>query len=206
MNAGRTSRRDSGGERSTLVERYQSLPRSMKWMLWLAVAVGGYFGIVEPMLIHMGQLNLDTEERLAAVDSLENRGRTTELRERIELQYGQPRLVAASDRGSLQPLVRRVLTDNGITAPTSSTDPDSFEIPRVDDPSTRIRVQRSTVSATFVASPEVVTSILQELEGDPNVSRIRELTLKRNVRDRSLEVRLVVESWSLASATATQGG
>lgn len=175
----------------------------MKWSLWAAAFVVVYFGVVEPVFNSITALNVDADKRLIAVAQLENRGRTTELRERIEEQYGKPRLVPASERGGLQPLVRQVLADNGITAPTSATDPDFIELPRVDDPMQRMRVQRSTVSATFNASPEVLVSIVRRLESEPTVSRIRELTLKRNVdvrNRRTLEVRLVVESWSLPSA------
>lgn len=188
-----------GGGGGGLVDRYQNLPRSMKWLIWLGVVVVVFLLVVEPMLASMSNLNAETEDTLAAVDEIENRDRTLETRQRIEEHFGQPRLVSADDLRSLGPRVRGVLNDNGITAPRiSAPDAESFDIPDLGDTGSSIRLQRATVTAQFVAAPEVLTSILEELEADPRVARIPELTARKLARDRALDVSLVVESWSTA--------
>jgi len=192
-----------------LLEFYRGLPRSGKWLVWAAVLLVAYFGVVEPALDATARLVVRGDQlarRLdAARDDAGERGAQL-----AAVQLGASRFgdVALPGDPNLRPAdldarIDEILDARGVASHTVRSSAGRLS----EGPLTRAlgqdaRVQTIGRDVTFTASPEVVTAVLADLERAPEVARITRVDLSPadDRASRSVQTAIALEAWASPSA------
>jgi len=197
---------------STLLGRYNSLPRVARWAILAGAGFAAYFLIVEPVLDQRGAFQVKADEKakqLASSHSGSNEAEVanSELRTGVT-RFGVPELPGAPAERS-QAFTKRlasVLQSHGVRDHTSTVK----EMPLASSTlastfGTDYRVDRLVTELQFDASPETFMGVLADLERAPEVAAVSRVQLRkfapaansRSSPPRIVKVSLSVEAWQL---------
>lgn len=174
---------------NTLLQKYASLPRAGKWLVWTLVLVVVYFGVVEPVLTITAQskshadtlaAGLAREQALTSQDS--EQGRILEDGRR---SFGEPYLPEdpANRPEALHNAVDAILQKHNIGNRVKN----ERHVRMASDEASQLlgalaatsTVERLILDITFEASPDTVHSILAELEQAREVAAISRVEIRR---------------------------
>lgn len=201
---------------ASLAARYAALPRAARWGLWFIAAMIAYFVIIEPMLNLTALAKGKADLARTKVAALETRLGS--------LERAQGELATAiSDLGAIMPLgeqdeltaqlrsrITAVLVAHGFIA-WDLTQARPNTVPRglldADAVPTGRTVVRAGFDITLEGSPDAVLGVLADLEQAPEVTLIRQTTLRRLERDGRgfLNATISPEVWVLAPLTIGGG-
>ncbi|MGP1347843.1 MAG: hypothetical protein ACTS3F_14395 [Phycisphaerales bacterium] len=208
------SRRDpaTAAMLASIRDRFGRLPRSARWLTWFVLALVAYFAIIEPTLVATADSRAQAQSARDRVERLEQR--------LASLERAQGELASAiTDLGAIMPLgeqdersaqlrarVTQILTDRGFTA-WDLTQARPIPIPRgaLDDsaiPAGR-RIVRVGFDIQLEGSPDAVLGVLADLERAPEVTMVRQASVRRAERDARgfLSGTISPEVWVLAPNT-----
>jgi hypothetical protein len=191
-------------------ERFDELPRAARWLIVFGACMVAYFAVIEPVL---------TATALARGRAEEARDKVAALQTRLgSLERAQGELASAiTELGPILPLgeqdeltarlrsrISEVITARGFTAwnltqsRSLSVSPSVLGNQAV--PAGR-RVVRAGFDITLEGSPEAVLGVIADLEQSPEVTLIRDVVLRRQVRDGKgfLSATISPEVWALES-------
>jgi len=192
---------------SAIIQKYNALPRAVKWLAYLGVILVAYFGVVMPLLKVSDSLNSQAARlRLAIADGNELRsdvGAGGDLRNGVRL-YGMPD--RPSD-GKVSPesfsrVVNGILDAHNVVGnvnerrtrltgdQAASLGPGNFD--------------RMIIDITFESDPETVIAVLSDLERAKEVTAVSRVRIdKGNSRDedqQKLRAAMSPEAWVAAGA------
>jgi hypothetical protein len=181
---------------------YREQQRAVRWSIWAAVGLVAYFGILEPVVDASLRASREADLREAALNRLAESAADWEAEALAVRKFGRMELPADTNTRTLRlnRAVTAVLEAHGVRRHTSSTKMTSMEqgplqaaVPATD------QVWRFVREIQFEASPEVVASILADLERSPDISCISRVQLRRggeaNRGDRVVRATVAVEAW-----------
>lgn len=196
---------------SALLTRWNALPRAARWMILLLLALGAYFGVVEPALDWRARAALRADALEAGLRrGAERAAQDAAATSAIALaasRFGQPLPPAGEERlRALNDRVESIFRSASVTGLTI----------RSRTPSTLARdtsaglappgrqVQRIVLDIEFEAAPETAAEIIAALERAPEVAAVGRITMRRIDRDtsRRVAVSIAPEAWVIAQ----QGG
>lgn len=211
---------------NALVKKYNSLPRSGRWLVWTLVVVVAYFAVVEPVLTltasakaHADALaaGLERERALTSTDS--DQGRTLA---NGRLSFGEPYLPEdpANKPEALHKVVDEILQKHDIGNRVKA----ERHIRISSDEATQLlgplaatsSVERLILDISFEATPDVVTAILADLEQAKEVAAISRVEIRRQdaggrgstapSNSRIVKATISPEAWVIAGTSAAGGG
>lgn len=211
---------------SKLIDSFNRMPRSARWLAGFGAFLGLYYGVLEPSLDAANtardradrlEIALRRERALLAANSQAGR----EL-ERGVATYGLPRHPTdpAARPETLQRAVNAILLKHGVENATYS---ERSGIIRADEAAAVVgagsKLDRFVLDVTFEASPDDTIAILADLEQAPDVTAVSRIKIDKAVATRSrgseeshsrtVRVTIAVESWiagpGAASSTASAG-
>lgn len=200
---------------SSLLQKFSTLPRALKWLIYLGVFLLGFFAIIKPAWT-FGDTVSEKASRLEKALAARNEFNATDAgkgKRITDLQgfYGTP----LRPGGGLNPeAFRRVV--NGILENHNITDSTINERPKVamsgltPDQASALgiaSVDRLILEVTFEARPDDVVAILAELERSPEIASISRVKIDRSVSRLTDEEHLVratlsPEAWIAASSSS----
>ncbi|MFG0328663.1 MAG: hypothetical protein ACF8PN_02085 [Phycisphaerales bacterium] len=177
---------------SDWIARYQQWPRVYRWILWTVVLVVGYFGVAEPLIIgarsdyQSGDALVQEIHKLSSIEehTLRKIDQGRELFGPVELASAQ------GGKRELLDTVRRVLREYDIE-PTLESRGET----QIKSNNALLEITKAPVEVQFFASPDVLTSVLADLEGEQRVARISSLRIRRERDQPNLNVTMIVEAW-----------
>ena len=204
---------------SALIQQFTSLPRAVKWLIYLMLFMVGFFLLIKPALNFSDTVSekaAKLESALAARNDFNasesgNGGIITAL----QGVYGTP----LRPGGGLNPeSFRRVV--NGILENHNITDSTINERPKVQmsgltpEQASALgiaSVDRLILEVTFEAHPEDVIAILAELERSPEVASVSRVKIDKAVSrladdDHLVRATLTPEAWIAASSSGPTPG
>ncbi len=191
-----------------LAERWKGLPRAARWLLIAGVAIGGYLGVVDPLLASR-QASAFAADRAARKleDYARQSGRWEEAKRQIEFgarQFGEVRL-PGSGRGmeaEASNRIRAALADRGIAEwdiQTARGVPLARGIPSELEGGEGEELQKVTFTVRLTDEPDVVAEVIAEIERMPEVTTIGQVQLRRLSGDEAMvQATLTPETWVLA--------
>ncbi len=203
---------------SSVSDRLNRMPRSMRWLLAFAAFLALYFGVLEPALTAAStsrdradrlEATLRRERSLLAANSQAGR----EL-ERGVATYGLPRhpTDTAARPEMLQRAVNAILVKHGVGNAAYSER--SGTIPATEAATVvgaGARLERFVLDVTFEASPENAIAILADLEQASEVTAVSRIKLDKSGAGRArngassgsrvVRVTIAVESWIASPGT-----
>lgn len=175
-----------------LAQRYQGLPRHLKWLVWLVAGVIVYFLIVEPVLGMTGAIRA----RADALASMLERQRTVQESAQENSQwapfFGDPQLIAKGKEQEVGRVVYGILGKHGILPAVQERPVAELRVTGLSLPG---KYKKQPVEVQFSASQDVVSAVLVDLEKEPTIARIGRVEVKRNGQSTDLQVKIEVESW-----------
>ncbi len=174
---------------STLVRKFNALPRSGKWLVWTLVLVVAYFGIIEPALemtaaskARADALAADLERERALTTTDSDQGRTLASG---RLSFGEPYLPdnPANKPEALHNVVDAILAKHGIgnrvKAERHVRLPNDEAALLLGPLGAGNNVERLILDITFEAAPDVVAAIIAEFEQAKEVAAISRVEIRR---------------------------
>jgi hypothetical protein len=190
-----------------IVARWKSLPRSMRWALMAGAGIAVYFLVIEPALGEMAKWNVRAAKKEQDLTKFDQ-----DRRERQDMdnaatvgvsRFGliEPPGDASSRSETLNRKVAKVLEDNGIKRPTTTTR--SVSLPNNSALSRQLgtdyRVERLVNDIVFDAEPEQIAKVIADLEKLPEISSISRVQIRQGSGDgdeaRIVRATLAVETW-----------
>lgn len=170
---------------AALIDRYNALPRSARWLGWLVALLVGYFGVVEPLLDWRTSLNqhaddlaarLDREHQLAS--DAATPGSTIAV---SRAMFGAPMLPGADAvrKQAFSSRVNAILRDHQVIARITERQTPVREAQASSLVDPEFRVERLVLDLTFEASPDTVATILADLEKSEEVSAVGRLSVRK---------------------------
>jgi len=167
--------------------RFNALPRVVKWLVCFVVAIGAYFGAVEPYLGVV--IGMRTQ-----ADDLENRHRErAALAGRLEssksafnssvIAYGAPKFARSGD--AVAELDRRVSTvlaaHNAIEKRRSAKDATPISMGQIASGGSgkERKLERAGLEVSFECETSELVLILKDLESSPEISAIGRMEIRK---------------------------
>lgn len=202
----------------TLVERFNSLPRAVRWAAYAGAIVIGYFVVVEPALVYKQSLDTAADEAYAVLRAAKDQthrseGRSMDVRVGRK-RYGEVLAPAGPDEAGVRArmlafsqriteiLDRHAVTGRQETTPQSgrlSPGPLSAHYASVlRGEATLLRMVRDI---EFTASPETVAAVIADLESTPEISALTRVQIRKADAGRSgaasrlVTVNISAETW-----------
>lgn len=209
---------------ATLIDRYRSVGRSIKWLTWLVGVLVGYFAVVEPLLDWRTSLNtradalaasLDREHELAA--AAQSPGSTLAV---SRAMFGTPMLPGpdAARKQAFSARVNAIFRDHDVVPRITERQSPvrDAQASALVDP--EFRVERLVLDLSFEASPDTVAKILAELEKAEEVSGVNRLSVRkvtdaprgsggagRDTPGRIVRAQISVETWLSVKSAGVVG-
>lgn len=192
---------------SPLAGRWKAMPRAMRWGALALVGIGVYFVAVEPALGAMSRWNSRADTKQTALTKFENERSTRKNKDAAAAlgvsRFGivEPPGEAGERSEALNRKVAKVLEDNGIKRPTTTT----REVPVTAGSSALVRhlgseysIQRLINDIAFDAEPEQISKVVTQLEQSPEISSVSKVQIRQIAGDtggRLVRATLAVEAW-----------
>lgn len=194
----------SGG----LLARFRELPRALQWAMYGLLAMGAYFGVVEPLLDRTGEMGgrasaLEASLRTYAASKgkLDAAVSTTKGGERV---FGEIALPAELSKRStefssaIDEIMRRHSIQN-VTSGSRNTVLEKGPLVEYFRAGNQQRVEKLVKDLTFLATPEQFAAALADLEREPLVTTISRVGVRQTDGqdrfNRMLRVNIAAESW-----------
>ncbi len=194
---------------SALVQKWNALPRAARWLAYLVVFVGLYFGVITPlwnMVDRSGQRAAGLERTLNRAKELSSTESSDgALIASVQSAFGRPMMPGAS---RLTPeafgrVVDGILEGHDVLDRTVT----ERKVPMAQADAERLRagpVDRLILEVTFEAKQETVIAILADLERAQEVAAVSRVRIDRTgIRDEELQlVRATIspEAWIATSS------
>lgn len=201
--------------RARILDRYASLPRSARWLVWAGVGLVAYFFVIEPVVDATVRASGRADAMAARIRAVQAMGeRAQDHQQKIaigsrlhgEVELPGPRSVRAT---ALNRAVDRALRDAGVRgARTQTTEQNLADGPATDYYGGRGSLVKLVSTVSFDASPEAFSQVLGALEASPDVAAVTRVIVRRaDDGSRQVSATLTVEAWALsASASRSAGG
>lgn len=198
--------------------KYNALPRSGRWLVWLGAFLGVYFAAIDPVLARRAALASEASRIEAALSAkAQARTRVAES-ERVVAQgagfFGRPALPAASvDNSALfEARINQVFAANKVSPRITYRDPVLFtgDTPKVLGGGQKL--ERLVVELSFETDVITLVNILKDLEHAKEIAAVSKIGLRKQAAPSRrpgdagpLLVNLTAEAWALASTSAVGG-
>lgn len=188
-----------------IVHAYRSLSRAGQWAVLAAIAIVGYFAVVEPAVELFGRWSLKAKETAADLKTFSREEKTGERAlggVALGLSYFGEVAPPGDSESRVEVFNRRiaeVLERHGIReSKTSGRKTSMAKGPLLNSLGTGAAVSREFSDIEFEATPEQVTAIVADLEKVPEVAGVSRVQLRRVDAEgagRLLRANLSVETW-----------
>lgn len=191
----------------TRMDQFTRQPRAVRWALIALAVIGAYFVLIEPTLNHLNSVRarVSAKEGIIAA-AVRDKPKIDAAGATIRLgvgRYGQvgfnfgdeadTRTVTFNQR------VAEILRKHGVGQHTSTTRPATLGTgPLLDAVGQGYRVERLINEYQFEAEPEIVTSVLADLERTELVTSVSRVQIRKgDPRDgRKVKATIAAELWS----------
>lgn len=188
----------------TLRERWNSLPRTGRWIVAAAAFMAAYFVVIEPALDATASLAARADVLQSGLDrrrASASGASDAAAREALAIsRFGETREPGGPERpGELNACVERILRDRAVSSLTiraralvplgraafAGVIPESQQ------------AQRLALDVDFESSPQIAVEIIAALEQAPEVTALGRVILRKVERDgkKSVQVSLAPETW-----------
>lgn len=192
----------------SLLERFHTAPRVVRWAALALTAIAAYFLLIEPALDATSSYNARADVMQAGIDRLTASDDSSSASALSAQQFGQPLLPGGPERtAALNARVESLLRDRRVSD-LSIRARTPVALPRVSFaavlPDNRV-AQRLILDIQFEAAPSDAVAFLADLERAPEVSAISRVTFRTVQRDGVTLVQFAVspESWIFAPRTSS---
>jgi hypothetical protein len=202
---------------SSLLQKFNALPRAAQWLAYLAVFIVAFFAIIKPVMNYSDTVSAKASQIEDALskqnDFASATGGNGGILTALQSVYGTP----LRPGGGLKPeaftrVVDGILENHGITDRTvterkvrmSGMDHDQASALGVAE------LDRLILEVTFEAQPDVVVAILAELERAPEVASVSRIKMDRSISrisddDHLVRATLTPEAWIAAAGASSSG-
>ncbi|HLO40124.1 MAG TPA: hypothetical protein VK176_03810 [Phycisphaerales bacterium] len=193
---------------SSLLSKFQSLPRSARWLLAAGAGVGGYFLVVEPVVEYVSKLNSESDSmaiQLARTDA-ERRARAG-AEETIRLGISRFGMVEFPGDPEARPVdfnrqVSEVLSKHGLKEDATTRSSSLSAGPLSGIVGSDKRVERIVKELQITAPPEKVIQLIADLEQLPTVATVSRVQIRKPSENeqagRMVKADISVETWVVA--------
>ncbi len=176
----------------TLLARFQSFPRAIRWAILGAAVIILYFAVVEPVLDLTNRFSAKADLLAASLRKIRALQSADSDQGRVlasgQASFGTPLLPIdpANTPDAIHHLVDRVLETQGVSVRTTN----ERRIPLRDEEFNILAggagsIDRFILDVTFDATPETVTAIVAQLEQSPQVAAVSRVEVRRPEAGRS---------------------
>jgi hypothetical protein len=201
---------------NTILARYRSMPRVLRWAMWAGVILIAYLVVIDPLVIaKASQLHArarDMATRLVALDHDVRTGRTRDVSNAIA-RYGVVAPPSGDPERATQVFnatIYDILNKHGVKRYTSP----SRSAPMGPGPLTRTvatdeRAERRIADIQFEAAPEEIAAILADMERAPQISAVSRVQVRKADKEsasRELQTTITAETWVITKKGRAAGG
>jgi len=185
------------GPFARLGDRYATLPRIGKWIVWAVLFAAAFllydWGRKEhAALAEQIATREQAIEEFGATELAEMQARVTRARER----WGAVSIHEGDRSSDLSQEVARIMERYDVRPRQTDTGTSDVRLPGGGSATLQGRkLQKRGIDLKFQAPPDVVLSIIADLEQAEYVTRLESVELKRQVREAELEVTVKPEVW-----------
>lgn len=204
---------------NTLLARYQTLPRSARWLIVFALFLGLYFGAIDPLLSMARNWNDQADrlqERTRSVASIaEAMDRTKAEIDRTMTSLGKlkPLSTASDPQAALEQRLTAVVRKTGVSEKRRSPKPAAtitFPNLRTIGPDQPPKLDRVAVEWQIECDTLHLVDVLRDLEQATEVHSLSSVQVRKinessrgSESDGMLSVTIVVETWYVPRGSST---
>lgn len=186
---------------NSLIRVFRDLPRAARWALLGAVALVAYFGLIEPALDSLNDLNSRADAQRLALMELNTKSAADE---QIGLGVRRFGRVLLPGDPQVRPVefnrkVLAVLEKHGVRNHTNTTRTVPLGSGQLQSElGSGAQVQRLIREIQFEAAPEAVAGVIADLESTPEVASVSRVQLRRVEAEgvsRLLRATIAAEAW-----------
>lgn len=200
----------------TIAERFRSLPRSARWLIWGALGLLAYFVIVEPIVERTSRLRILADSRAGQLAKAHS-GAVVLAAAQSDIKAGVQRFgmveLPGEPKERSEAFSRRVgeiLQAHGVRPTSTVKETPLGNGPLLGALGSEYKVDRLVTELQFDASPATVAAVLADLERAPEVAAVSRVQVRKagpqgdRPVGKVLRTTIAVEAWQLVRKAKTK--
>lgn len=191
-----------------IIERYQRMPRSLRWLLAAAAAFAVYFGVVEPIIDYVSRVNIEADKMASVLERSDAERRARAGAEQViasgVARFGQVEFPGEPEVRSVEfnKQISEVVARHGLKEDSTTRTATLGAGPLAGAVGSDKRIERIVKELQVTATPEQVIRLIADLERLPSVASVPRVMIRKpseNEREgRMVKADISVETWVVA--------